>query len=260
MKLSELKQGDEIIFEVLINGTPYEFKSTVIDNAGGNAVYTTPVRANNKIVSLSSDSITVNIIFTRQDKMPVVWRRVSVFIDTHKKSSVYRVSSITSGMEENRRSAFRLYLGIPAVAQIGANKKAVDVMLKDISEAGFSIVSKESLDEFEGNLARIVFKDDNKSFSIVGIIIRKVPYDDDRFLYGCRLNQKTSVLSRYINERQRRQIMMQKEITLQAGRTPKGFGDLRKQSESEAKEQRLRALTEDGKKINYNRYRGLNLK
>lgn len=277
MRLSELNNGDEITFEVLIGNNPYEFKCTVIDNAGGNSIFTTPIRTNGKVVSLASGSITVNVIFSRKDKMPVVWRRVSAVIDTHKKNTVYRVSSVTLGMEENRRSAFRLYLGLPAVAQIGANKKAVDVILKDLSEAGFSIISKENLDDFEGNLTRIVFNDDNKSFSIVGIIIRKVPYDDDRFLYGCRLNQKTMSLSRYINERQRRQIAMQKEISLQAGRTPKGFGDLRKQSEEDAKESRIRALTEEdkkisldryenvnlkstGKKINYNRYKGLNLK
>lgn len=277
MKLSELKSGDEITFEVLINSTPYEFKCTVLDDAGGNAIYTTPIRANNKVVSLASDSITINIILSRKDMMPVVWRRVSAVIDTHKKNTVYRVSCLTLGMEENRRSAFRLYLGLSAVAQIGTNRKAVDVILKDISESGFSIISKENLDEFEGNLARIVFSDEGKSFSVVGIIIRKFPYDDERFLYGCRLNQKTITLSRYINERQRKQIAMQKEVTLHAGRMPKGFGDLRKQSEEEAKEKRLRALTEEtrkipaeryknvnmknsGKKINYNRYKGLNLK
>ncbi|MGN0407926.1 MAG: PilZ domain-containing protein [Bacteroides sp.] len=282
MRLSEIQQGEEIKLEVIINNTPYEFKSSVIGNADGGGIYTVPVRSKDKVVSFSSANVVVNLILTRQGRVPVVWKRVNVETVVYKKHTVYRITSLTLGMEENRRNAFRLTMGIAGVAQLGVNTKAVDVTIKDLSESGFSIISKENIEEPENIVVHLVFSDAGSSFSIFGLIVRKVEYGEDRFLYGCKMNQKVVALSRYINEKQRRLIVQQKGIELENGRTPKGFGDLRRQSsESEENDRRIRALAGDGnhkinneryknvnlesnneskKKINYNRYGGLNLK
>lgn len=262
MKLSEIQQGEEIKLEVIINNTSYEFKTSVIGEAEGGGIYTSPVRSKDKVVSFASASIVVNIILSRQGRLPVVWRRVIVETALYKKHTVYRITSATIGLEENRRNAFRLMMGIAGVAQLGSNTKAVDVVIKDISESGFSIISKENIEETDNIVVRLVFADEDNKFSLFGLIVRKVEQSEKQFLYGCKMSQKVPALSRYINEKQRLLLMKQRGVVTEPGRSPKGFGDLRKKNEdTEENEKRIKALSGDGKhKINYSRYNGLDLK
>lgn len=261
MKLSEIQSDEEIKLEVVINGMPYEFKSRVIDSADGGGIFASPVRMNDKVVGLSSNNIIVNLILVRKNRIPVVWRRVSVQTDIHKRQTVYRIIAVTSGMEENRRNAYRLALGVQAVAQLGANTKAVDVTVRDISESGFAVISKENIEEFDGKLVHLSFADEGRNFSLIGLIVRKEQYAEDRYLYGCKLNQRYVMLSRYINEKQRKQIVEQKDIVLENAGVPKGFGDLRKPAVSEDNDKKVKALSPDNnKKIDNERYKNLNLK
>lgn len=99
-------------------------------------------------------------------------------------------------------------------------------------------------------------------------------------LYGCKLNNKVVALSRYINERQRKQILKQKEVTLEQGKIV-GYGDLRGKAQNAADDRKgdaIRGLSDgsadrikndryrnvnlnegDHKNINYDRYKNLNL-
>lgn len=280
MKLTEIRQGEEITLEVIINGARYEFKSDMVDAADGGGIYASPVRVQDKVLSFASDRIVVNLVLNRQNHPPVVWRRIRVETTVYKKNTLYRITSVTTGLEENRRSAFRLPLGLQGVAQIGANRKASDVMVQDISESGFSIVVKDDIENSDGLIVRLVFSDDGASMSLTGLVVRKVVYGEEKVLYGCKLNNKVVALSRYINERQRKQILKQKEVTLEQGKIV-GYGDLRGKAQNAADDRKgdaIRGLSDgsadrikndryrnvnlnegDHKNINYDRYKNLNL-
>lgn len=280
MKLTEIRQGEEITLEVIINGARYEFESDMVDAADGGGIYASPVRVQDKVLSFASDRIVVNLVLNRQNHPPVVWRRIRVETTVYKKNTLYRITSVTTGLEENRRSAFRLPIGLQGVAQIGANRKASDVMVQDISESGFSIVAKDDIENSDGLIVRLVFSDDGASMSLTGLVVRKVVYGEEKVLYGCKLNNKVAALSRYINERQRKQILKQKEVTLEQGKIV-GYGDLRGKAQNAAddrKDNAIRGLSDgsagriksdryrnvnlnegDRKNINYDRYKNLNL-
>jgi len=266
MRLSEIPNGEEITLEVIINNARYEFKTTVIEEIDTGGVYAEPVRVQEKVLSFASDNVVVNIILYRTEKAPIVWRHVIVETVVYRKNTVYRITSATSGLEENRRNAFRLPVGLPGVAQLGSNRKAADVLVKDVSELGFSLVSVDDIENFEGILVRLVFSDGNTTLSLTGLVVRKVKQDDGRFLYGCKLNSKMPALAKYINESQRRQIVMQKEIAFeQQTKQTVGFGDLRgknnTQNAEDKKEAAVRRLTssEGEHKLDSDRYRNVDL-
>ena len=102
----------------------------------------------------------------------------------------------------NRRESFRLFLGLGAVVQIGSNKKAVNVILKDISENGFSFVEIEDIDA-ENLPVRLVFNDMKTGISLIGNIVRKVTVGEKKIIYGCTLTSCNIDVARYINEKQR---------------------------------------------------------
>lgn len=261
MKLAEIRQGEEITLEVIINGARYEFKSDMVDVADGGGIYASPVRIKDKVLSFASDKVVVNLILNRQDHPPVVWRRINAETTVYKKNTLYRITSIAAGLEENRRGAFRLPLGIQGVAQIGANRKANDVIVQDISDSGFSIVAKDDVENADGLVVRLVFNDEGASMSLTGLVIRKVVYSEEKVIYGCKLNNKAVALSRYINEKQRKLIAKQKDITLEQGRIA-GYGDLRgkSQNSTDDREDTIRGLSDDSnRKINSDRYRNVNL-
>ena len=100
------------------------------------------------------------------------------------------------------RIRFRLFLGLGAVVQIGSNKKAVNVILKDISENGFSFVEIEDIDA-ENLPVRLVFNDMKTGISLIGNIVRKVTVGEKKIIYGCTLTSCNIDVARYINEKQR---------------------------------------------------------
>lgn len=91
MKLTEIRQGEEITLEVIINGARYEFKSDMVDAADGGGIYASPVRVQDKVLSFASDRIVVNLVLNRQNHPPVVWRRIRVETTVYKKNTLYSV-------------------------------------------------------------------------------------------------------------------------------------------------------------------------
>ena len=105
MKLTEIRQGEEITLEVIINGARYEFKSDMVDAADGGGIYASPVRVQDKVLSFASDRIVVNLVLNRQNHPPVVWRRIRLYIELHRlQPDLKRTEEVHSGF----RSDFRV--------------------------------------------------------------------------------------------------------------------------------------------------------
>ena len=137
-------------------------------------------------------------------KIDVLCARRGVGITTVQNNgkNVYKIVASGEGFEMNRRESFRLFLGLGAVVQIGSNKKAVNVILKDISENGFSFVEIEDIDA-ENLPVRLVFNDMKTGISLIGNIVRKVTVGEKKIIYGCTLTSCNIDVARYINEKQR---------------------------------------------------------
>lgn len=282
MKVVEIKPKEAIIFEVVVGGKPYEFQSSVIGEAEG-ALITEPIRMQDKVVSFESNNISINLIYKRKDGAPMVWRRVLVETSTYKRQTVYKVVCKEDGKPENRRDSYRLTINRQSIAQLGINTKGMEVIIHDISESGFSIITNQYIENINGILVHTMFEDGDYKFSLLGTIVRKVKYKEGFYLYGCRLNRQVNTLSKYITEMQRKEIVTQNEVVIEA-RNPAGYGDLRKQQEEnmERREKIVKGLSSgesendrdflksdryknvklndaDSKKVDYDRYKGLKL-
>ena len=122
---------------------------------------------------------------------------------TYNQKLHYKVTAFAEGFENNRREAFRLYVGCGGIAQLGLNKSAAKLLVKDVSETGFSFLSEKEIESILNMPVRLVFNDMEYNISLMGIIVRKVKIDEQKYLYGCRLSVTNNQLSRYINDKQR---------------------------------------------------------
>ena len=203
MQLLKVEDNSSIIFELTLNNQKFEFPSKVIGRDKG-YLLTEPIRINGKVLSFRpEEKVAINLILVRNEKSPVVWKAIGLAVVSSQGKSMYKVGASSEGFEMNRRGAYRLFVGIGGVAQVGANRKALDVIVKDVSDSGFSFVAMEELDKVEGTPIRLVFADINMNFSLMGIVVRKVILDEKKILYGCQLSVPNSNLQRYINEKQR---------------------------------------------------------
>ena len=183
-----------------------------------NYLYARPIIIDGKRVSFeASVTLSVSLVYIREDKNPVLWRGVGISTVTENGKPMYKITSSVEGYEMNRRQAFRLFLGLGAVAQIGINKKAVNVILKDISENGFSFVGNEDI-EVNKSPVRLVFKDTDETISLMGIVVRKVKAGEKKIIYGCALTSCNTDIVHYINAKQRYYLSTAKNTQINANR------------------------------------------
>lgn len=123
MLIKEVPKDAELTIEVSVAARKLEFKSQCIDT-GMNYLYARPIIIDGKRVSFeASVTLSVSLVYIREDKNPVLWRGVGISTVTENGKSMYKITSSMEGYEMNRRQAYRLFLGLGAVAQIGINKK-----------------------------------------------------------------------------------------------------------------------------------------
>ena len=192
-----------------MNGQKYEFPSKVIRKVN-QSVLVEPIRINGKILSFNSSGggIMVSVYMIRDSKPPMLWKGVAVNSIREDNGTFYKITANGEGFEVNRRGAFRLFIGISGVAQLGTNRKAVDVIVKDVSESGFSFVGMEDMDNVINMPVRLVFADFNQNYSLMGIIVRKVVIGENKIVYGCRLGVRNANLEQYISQKQRQMLSM----------------------------------------------------
>ena len=202
MIIKEVPAEGNLTIEVSLKEIKLEFHSQCVES-GVNYIYAQPIRMDGKILSFNSEGhLMVNLIYLREEKNPIVWKGVGITTVQNNGKNVYKIVASGEGFEMNRRESFRLFLGLGAVVQIGSNKKAVNVILKDISENGFSFVEIEDIDA-ENLPVRLVFNDMKTGISLIGNIVRKVTVGEKKIIYGCTLTSCNIDVARYINEKQR---------------------------------------------------------
>lgn len=209
MKLNELDTGANIILKVNIQEQSFEFASYIIDK-NKNGVFAEPVRMDDKVISFGGESVHIDLMYIRKDKPPFVWKNVVCTTIQSSGTTKYQLTVNGEGYEMNRREAFRIFVGVNGVIQIGTNRKALDIIVKDVSETGFAVVAQDDMERFVNMPVRMVFTDMNRSFALMGLIVRKVVIAPNKILYGCRLGVQNSELSRYITEKQRQQMSVNK--------------------------------------------------
>ena len=212
MLLSQLVQNNALILEININTQHLEFESVVFAKTGA-YILIEPIRVNGKVVNFEIGNVLIDMLLIRRNKKPIIWKRVLLKNTIYKNKTYYKVIPTGDGFEINRRNAFRLYIEVKGVVQVGTNSDPMDVIVKDISENGFSFVSKYNIDKPLKSTVRLVFADINKSLNLNGLLLRKERVDQSKYFYGCVLNIKNQLLIQYMNEKKKEMLSRQSTVT-----------------------------------------------
>lgn len=214
MLLSELEQGAKVLLLLTIDGKHFEFE-TIVQGKHKHDVLLEPIRKDQKILNVQSDQVDVDIMYMREDDKPILWKGAKMGCIRHKHKIYYASEAANEGREYNRRGAYRLYIGEEIHARIGHSGREKIVHLKDLSNTGFAFIYKEELKDADGAFVYMTYmaqyEEKVTEIALFGKIVRTMPLDDGRFLYGCALMKKNEMIGHYINQKQMEQLAKKNE-------------------------------------------------
>lgn len=205
MTFTEAQAGDNLIIQIVFGKQNIDLPSKIVSVRKENLIVDI-IYLNKKMLNLENEHIRMNLMLIREGKVPIVWKNVTCKIIKENEQAFYQITAHSEGYENNRREAFRLFLGNDGVAQVGINKKALEVIVRDVSENGFSFLTSIDVKMAVGEPVRLVFVDLDITFSLMGIVVRKVNVNEKEVLYGCKLSVRNNKLLKYINSKQRQEI------------------------------------------------------
>ena len=139
------------------------------------------------------------------------WEPVTFRLVTVQGRQFYVILCNSSGVETNRRAAFRVEVCLQTVVQIGENRKTYECYVHDLSATGFSLNMTIPVDvPPNGLMVSSVFADEESGdkFRLTGKCVRYTEISHNVWRIGCMLIQPNALLAQYVN---RRQIMLLKK-------------------------------------------------
>lgn len=226
MKILDLEPGSEITIEIGVRGQKLEFHTHIVEQLDGVAVIE-PIRIDGKVLSLDSENVMINILYNEEDAPPMTWSYVALPASIHKGEACYKCSVDADGISNNRRGAYRLSVGLKGKAKIGVKKNLIPILVRDISETGFSFIydrGKEEIYTFINDPVMLVFDDEETHISVVGRIVRIIEETEDRKVYACRIELENHEIAKYIAKKQRERLTleMKKKRGEKAAKTSRG--------------------------------------
>lgn len=210
MKIFDIDTENKLIFKFNHNEKDYSLFVSLL--AKSNQYIVIPsILKNNQVVE--PDSLkNAEIIYTVKDgvfRFPIHKLQPEVF----KGMRVYYTYSETEATLENRREAYRVFIGeivTVAVTSQNGKKKSVEGILKDLSVTGMAVISKV---EFEvGAMMQTVFNFEGVNFLLLGEIIRKEKIHRFRaFCYGVKFTSPNYGINRILMIKQIRSKKMEGE-------------------------------------------------
>jgi len=211
MKILDLEPGSEITIEIKVQDHKLEFHTHIIEQLKDAAVIE-PIRIDGKILSLGSENITINILYNKEDAPPLTWNYVALPAAVYKGETCYKCSVEADGISQNRRGAYRLSVGLKGRAKIGTKKNMIPVLVREISETGFSFIDykeKEEIHTFIDDPVLLIFDDEETHISVVGRIVRLIDDGEDKRIYACRVEVENHEIAKYIAKKQRERLTLE---------------------------------------------------
>lgn len=211
MRIEQLTEGLKISFFVRINDEQLTFDSTIQEVfPKKRLVLAEAVYKDDKVISFKGARLIVDVLVFFPDDKPQLFKNVSVNLMKRADGShCYNLVTIAESKSYNRRRSFRCYVGAPTSITCGSNSAAYDAIIKDVSMEGFSVVCSDEVQLYPDQIIHAVLNDyidelaENFTFHLYGLVARVVELENNRILYGCRLNTKVAGLDAYIMKKER---------------------------------------------------------
>ena len=204
MQIDDLTAGLSLSFLINLNTEQLQFESKILEvYPRRHTLLAQGVFTDDKIISFRGKGLVVDLIVTLPEDKPQLFKNVTTNVVKLSDGTLcYTVSSIAGSKTYNRRQSYRCYVGIETAVQCGLNRAAHDAIIKDISYNGFSVVSKEDLKLEVNQTVHAVLNDhmdetaENFNFHLYGLVARIQELENGLFLYGCRLDEITTLKTR----------------------------------------------------------------
>lgn len=215
MLLQEIAVGSKATILVRIGSQTLAF-DTPVQEPAEDGVLTEPIYRNDKLIGFKTKGLIITVqICNLADEKVYEFNNVEILNVKTKDGEIHhKMICKYPGKQINRRTAVRVWLGIEGVARVGVNRTAYNVIVKDISVSGISFILHKDMGIESGEMAHITFNDVDArtKFSLSAIIVRTAEMEDGRVLYGCRLNQESPAISKYVTDKQREKLKASRTV------------------------------------------------
>ena len=180
MQIDDLTAGLSLNFLIHLNTEQLQFESKILEvYPRRHTLLAEGVFTDDKIISFRGKGLVVDLIVTFPEEKPQLFKNVTTNVVKRADGTLcYTVFSVAGSKTYNRRQSYRCYVGIETAVQCGLNRAAHDVIIKDISYNGFSVVSKEDLKLEVNQTVHAVLNDhmdetaENFNFHLYGLVAR----------------------------------------------------------------------------------------
>ncbi|MFA9378460.1 MAG: PilZ domain-containing protein [Lachnotalea sp.] len=203
MRLVDLAENTKIQIDVSYKGNKLFYESQVKLTAF-NGAFIEPIKQDEKMLEFNSGNLMISVTADIEGAQPILWRECVVKGVKYKGEVYHMITCPRGGLVINRRSRFRIDMGYTGTVRIGYNKGTLNVVVHDLSASGFSFTTEKNLEEYNEE-AHLVFidTDNDTRFNLVGEIVRKQEWHNNRFLYGCKFVKVNCMVEYYIAKKQR---------------------------------------------------------
>ena len=206
MKIGDLEPNKKICIEVIAKAGRKDYDAVTRFSEGG-VVFIDAIRFKNQVINFMQPDIILNVIYAREGEKPIEWRDCMMKVVEYKGKNYHAIICKKIGVEVNRRTSVRMFVGDPGSAMIGEHRTSMSITVKDVSSTGFSFLSTKKVEVGPEESVRISFdiKSHHLHFDLDGKIVRTHEEQDGRTFYGCKLENDHRALDEYIAQRQREQ-------------------------------------------------------
>lgn len=202
MRLQEVPAGVKVEIHINAKGTHAMKESAVAENQPlEGEVLLDPCYLDDRLIGLSNkEGIEISICWVVDN---VAWKLADVQISTVKVKGepYYRVSTQSEAVKDNRRGAYREFIGRDMrINRLNHDFEALTVELKDISATGFGIVTDKEIEI--GETLALKFQYEELSELLHGKVVR-IQENGRDFIYGCSITDEGKDLGRIMAQVQR---------------------------------------------------------
>lgn len=204
MLATELQLNHSVEIEVTFNEKITTLLSS-IEKVVNNNVLLKPILIGGKMVGFPSN-YDISLIYM-DGEVVYCWKKIAIKPVRYENKIYHCVNLATKAEIWNRRKSFRVYIGekmnLISFGHEGA--KMHQVFVKDISETGMAFISSEPF--FVKHTVRLKLKIfSGQIIQLSAQIVRTQPTDNEtETLYGCRLLERSTLLSKHLVKLQQEQ-------------------------------------------------------
>lgn len=217
MRIDELTAGCSITFYVKIGGEQQlTFESSILDvNPKKRLVLAEAILKDGKVLAFKGNAISVDMVAALPEGKPFFFENISVEpLRLADNTFCYNLNSTKDGIPYNRRGSYRCFIGNPVFLRNSKEMKEYSVILRDVSVTGFSITCGQEVDlELAPNqMVHVLLEDyleeidQNFTFHLYGLMVRRQEMENNKLLYGFRLNSSVVGLENYLTQKERLRI------------------------------------------------------